>query len=380
MKKVLIILLSLITAFAVWFGVSYACKGVAKSWVDTWKGNNQIEEPEEPEQPEEPGDVVEPEQPEEPEHVHAFKNVLSYDDTYHFYVCEDETCNEVKDKAEHVYNWVIDTPASTFSAGVKHEECECGIKRNENTPIEEVGLTSVLNVIDTERILSNAETSSEMQIYDNGPWNEVTEEFYTMIYDLDFTLDESSVNYFTFGTVFRLGSDTRLMLRYSASSAAQASFDIMIGGARYRLMNEDVTNLVLDVLENKTLSVEVGSTMYNDVVYFGFKFTSQNYELCFTSLNNGNLTKETELFLATGSNSTSGDTCTLYSLISSYEYKCITRPVGSGMGSIIFVSYADTEASTTLNVDNNSAWFNNVVKNALIEKGHNYVDDNEFTE
>ncbi len=371
MKNFLIVLLTFLITVAGLFGYSYATKGDAKDLVDSWFNTN-VEQPEEPgdvvepEEPEEPGDVVTPEQPEE--HVHAFKTVLSFDNDYHFYVCEDETCEEVSGKAEHVYNWVIDTPATTLGAGVKHEECECGSVRNENTVIEELGLTSVLNVSDTERILSNAETSGAVQFYDNGPWNDITEEFYTMIYDIDFTLDESNVNFFSFGTVFRLGSDTRLLLRYSASSAAQASFDIMIGGSRYRLINEDVTNLVLDVLENKTLSVEVGSTKYNDVVYFGFKFASQNYELCFTSLNNGNLTKETELFLAPDSNSTSGDNYSLYSLISSYEDVCISlNYTNSVVGSVVYVSYADTEATTTLNVDNNSAWFNNVVKSAVVE-------------
>ncbi len=38
----------------------------------------------------------------------------------------------------HAYQWVIDQPTSTSAPGIKHEECACGAKRNENTPIPQV--------------------------------------------------------------------------------------------------------------------------------------------------------------------------------------------------------------------------------------------------
>lgn len=44
---------------------------------------------------------------EEPEHTHTYENVWSYDDTYHWYACGDETCSSTSQKAEH--NIVSDT-------------------------------------------------------------------------------------------------------------------------------------------------------------------------------------------------------------------------------------------------------------------------------
>lgn len=37
----------------------------------------------------------------DPEHTHTYETVWSHDDTYHWYACEDETCVETSQKAEH---------------------------------------------------------------------------------------------------------------------------------------------------------------------------------------------------------------------------------------------------------------------------------------
>ncbi len=46
-------------------------------------------------------------------------------------------CGEKSEQGDHNWDWVIDAPAGEFTPGKKHEACKvCGLKRNENTPIE----------------------------------------------------------------------------------------------------------------------------------------------------------------------------------------------------------------------------------------------------
>ena len=61
----------------------------------------------------------------------------------YYYSCEcgkaDTKTFETGDFASHSYEWVIDTPATTNSTGIKHEECSvCHAKQNENTIIEKL--------------------------------------------------------------------------------------------------------------------------------------------------------------------------------------------------------------------------------------------------
>lgn len=44
----------------------------------------------------------------------------AHDATNHWHVCR---CGEVLDKAEHTFEWVVDTPATTETKGKKHQEC-----------------------------------------------------------------------------------------------------------------------------------------------------------------------------------------------------------------------------------------------------------------
>lgn len=60
------------------------------------------------------------------------------DADYHWKECTVVACGVVIDgsKAEHTFEWKVDTAATEDVAGVKHEECSvCGYKRNENTTI-----------------------------------------------------------------------------------------------------------------------------------------------------------------------------------------------------------------------------------------------------
>lgn len=55
------------------------------------------------------------------------------DETNHWKVCT--VCAGVVDRAEHSFVWVVDKAATEDETGLKHEECACGVKRNENTEI-----------------------------------------------------------------------------------------------------------------------------------------------------------------------------------------------------------------------------------------------------
>lgn len=57
-----------------------------------------------------------------------------YDDNKHWKECQ--VCGVKVNEEEHTFVWVVDQPATEDETGLKHEECECGIKRNENTIIE----------------------------------------------------------------------------------------------------------------------------------------------------------------------------------------------------------------------------------------------------
>lgn len=65
---------------------------------------------------------------------HAWSTEWSKDGENHWHECAE--CGAKKDEAAHTFSWVVDTPATVTSTGIKHEECLCGERRNENTVIE----------------------------------------------------------------------------------------------------------------------------------------------------------------------------------------------------------------------------------------------------
>ena len=68
---------------------------------------------------------------------HVWATVWSKDGTNHWHECT-LGCGTKNDDAAHSFSWVVDTPATVTTAGIKHEECICGERRSENTviPIE----------------------------------------------------------------------------------------------------------------------------------------------------------------------------------------------------------------------------------------------------
>ncbi len=64
---------------------------------------------------------------------HDYANALTAGTDTHYYACSH--CGRRKDEAAHSFKWVTDEAATTTTPGIKHEECVCGAKRNENTVI-----------------------------------------------------------------------------------------------------------------------------------------------------------------------------------------------------------------------------------------------------
>ncbi len=65
-------------------------------------------------------------------------------DESHYKVCT--VCDETISTKAHTFVWKIDLGSSCAVGGTKHEECEiCGLKRNEDTPIEKLGHTEVID-------------------------------------------------------------------------------------------------------------------------------------------------------------------------------------------------------------------------------------------
>ena len=79
--------------------------------------------------------------PSEKPHEHTYQTTWSKNQTHHWYACDGADCDSVSSKSEHTFNWVIDKEASVSETGLKHEECECGAKRSENTVIEKLPTT-----------------------------------------------------------------------------------------------------------------------------------------------------------------------------------------------------------------------------------------------
>jgi len=66
--------------------------------------------------------------------------------TYTCSVCGEEYVSDYVDALGHNFVWKVDTGSSCAVGGTKHEECEvCGLVRNENTPIDKLGHTEVID-------------------------------------------------------------------------------------------------------------------------------------------------------------------------------------------------------------------------------------------
>ena len=61
----------------------------------------------------------------------------------HWHTCTTSGCTAVVDQQKHTFTWKTDKPATEDETGLKHEECDCGYKRNENTSIPKLDHTHV---------------------------------------------------------------------------------------------------------------------------------------------------------------------------------------------------------------------------------------------
>lgn len=66
---------------------------------------------------------------------HEWVTEWSRDGTNHWHECV-RSCGAKGEQSTHAFNWVVDKPATVTSTGLKHEECVCGERRNENTVID----------------------------------------------------------------------------------------------------------------------------------------------------------------------------------------------------------------------------------------------------
>ncbi len=66
--------------------------------------------------------------------AHAY-TVTGWDDTHHWDACAICGAQEPQTRQLHAFQWKTDREATVSEAGIKHEECQCGAKRSENTPI-----------------------------------------------------------------------------------------------------------------------------------------------------------------------------------------------------------------------------------------------------
>ncbi|MDE7256870.1 MAG: hypothetical protein K2N50_02800, partial [Clostridia bacterium] len=65
---------------------------------------------------------------------HEWATAWNKDTANHWHECT-LGCGTKDGEAAHTYAWVVDTPATVTSTGLKHEECVCGDRRSENTVI-----------------------------------------------------------------------------------------------------------------------------------------------------------------------------------------------------------------------------------------------------
>lgn len=84
-------------------------------------------------------------------HTHFFSDNWIYNDTYHWKEC---SCREIIDKHPHIFVWIIDKESTTYSKGLKHQECSiCNFKNNEcEIPI--------IGTIDSENLIQNENINS----------------------------------------------------------------------------------------------------------------------------------------------------------------------------------------------------------------------------
>lgn len=86
----------------------------------------------------------------------------AHDAKNHWHVCR---CGEVLDKAEHTFEWVVDTPATVEAKGERHEECTvCG----EKGKTEEIAILKP-EIIDGKGQAITVDTAKNLSFRSNAP-------------------------------------------------------------------------------------------------------------------------------------------------------------------------------------------------------------------
>ena len=97
------------------------------------------------------------------EHVHVWSTALSYDETNHWYACEDASCTATNGSAAH--NWV---KQDTSSATNNDYKCDCGATKAEHVHVWETGYTYDANT-HWYKCIACSEKNGEAKHYDyNG--------------------------------------------------------------------------------------------------------------------------------------------------------------------------------------------------------------------
>lgn len=88
-----------------------------------------------------------------------------HDDNNHWKECQ--KCGVKFADGAHTYVWVVDQAATEDATGVKHEECECGVKRNEGTVIEKLDHRHV-NITHHPAVASTCKTEGHVEYWTCG--------------------------------------------------------------------------------------------------------------------------------------------------------------------------------------------------------------------
>ena len=88
-----------------------------------------------------------------------------HDDNNHWKECQ--KCGVKFAGGAHTYVWVVDQAATEDATGVKHEECECGVKRNEGTVIEKLDHRHV-NITHHPAVASTCKTEGHVEYWTCG--------------------------------------------------------------------------------------------------------------------------------------------------------------------------------------------------------------------
>lgn len=86
----------------------------------------------------------------------------AHDATNHWHVCR---CGEVIDKAEHAFEWVVDTPATTETKGEKHQECTVCRERGKS---EEIAILAP-GIIDGKGQTMVVDTAKDLSFRSSAP-------------------------------------------------------------------------------------------------------------------------------------------------------------------------------------------------------------------